>query len=54
MVRRVEGRSKTGKREGLMDMDNSVIIAGGGGRVEVEENIWRINGDRKTKKIKKK
>ena len=30
-----------------MDMDNSVVIAGAGGWVEVEEGIKRVNGNGK-------
>ena len=37
------------KEKGLMDMENSVVIAGG--RVEVEESIRVINGNRKLIKI---
>ena len=35
------------KEKGLMDMDNSVVIAGVGGWVEVEEVVRGINGDGK-------
>ena len=41
----VERYSK--KEKGLMDMDNSVVIAGAGGWVEVEEGIKRVNGNGK-------
>ena len=38
------------KRKKLMDMDNSVVIVGGGGWVEVEEGMGGINGDGKNKR----
>ena len=42
----VEGSSKKKKKK-LMDMDNSVVIVGGRGCVEVEEGIRGINGNGK-------
>ena len=36
-----------GKEKGLLDTDNSVVIVGDRGRVEVEEGIRGINGNGK-------
>lgn len=41
----MEGSSK--KEKGLKDMDNNVVIVGGGRWVKVEEGIRGINGDGK-------
>ena len=41
----MEGLSK--KEKELQDMDNSVVISGWWGWVEVEEGIGRINGNGK-------
>ena len=39
----MEGLSK--KEKGLMDMDNSVVIAGGGGIKGLKDNVKKYNKD---------
>ena len=45
----MEGLSQ--KEQGLMDMDNSVVIVGERAWVEVKEDIRAINSNKKTIKI---